>query len=349
MDPIRVLITGVGGGGNGEQLLKALRLSDLPYHIVGADITPLSKGLFAADEKVILPPATEPNYIDELIKACRLHQIDALFTGSEPELKAVSRVQDEIRAMGIFLPINPQQVIETCLDKSKTMTFLDEHNFGYPASLTIRSQEDLARVTKFPAVLKPSIGGGGSANTFIAQDRDELTLFGVWMLRIYSEFLVQEYVGTPEDEYTVGVLCDMEGVLINSIAVRKNILSALSNRLKIRSRSTGEILALSSGITQGSIGRYPEVTGQCEQIALALGCRSAVNIQLRLVNGLVRVFEINPRYSGTSSFRAMVGYNEPDIMIRKYLLNETITPHFPYKEGTILRGLDEIFIERNKK
>ena len=168
------------------------------------------------------------------------------------------------------------------------------------------------------------------------------------MLRIYSEFLVQEYVGTPEAEYTVGVLCDMEGKLINSIAVKKNILSALSNRLKIRSRINGELLALSNGITQGEIGRYPEVTSQCEQIALALGCRSAINIQLRFVEGKVVVFEINPRYSGTSSFRAMVGYNEPDIMIRKYLLNEPVETHFAYKQGVILRGLDEVFIERTE-
>jgi carbamoyl-phosphate synthase large subunit len=69
---------------------------------------------------------------------------------------------------------------------------------------------------------------------------------------------------------------------------------------------------------------------------------------LRFVNGKVVVFEINPRYSGTSSFRAMVGYNEPDILIRKYLLNEPIEPHFDYKEGVILRGLDEVFIERTK-
>jgi len=41
----------------------------------------------------------------------------------------------------------------------------------------------------------------------------------------------------------------------------------------------------------------------------------------------------------------MGGYNEPDIMIRKYLLHETIEPHFPYKEGYIMRGLDETFVE----
>ena len=38
-DKIRVMVTGVGGGGNGEQLLKALKLAETPYHLIGADIT----------------------------------------------------------------------------------------------------------------------------------------------------------------------------------------------------------------------------------------------------------------------------------------------------------------------
>jgi carbamoyl-phosphate synthase large subunit len=225
------------------------------------------------------------------------------------------------------------------------MAFLKDNGFYFPATQTIRSRDDLDLVDTFPVVLKPSVGGGGSANCFIAQDADELRLFGIWMLNIYSEFIVQQYVGSADCEYTVGVLCDMDGGLINSIAVKKNILSALSNRLKIRSRYSGELLALSNGITQGEIGRFPEISAQCEKIALRLGTRSAINIQLRFVDGKAYVFEINPRYSGTSSFRAMVGYNEPDILIRKHLLGETIQPHFPYREGTILRGLDEYFIE----
>ncbi len=346
MDKIRVMVTGVGGGGNGEQLLKALKLAETPYHLIGADITPLSKGLYMADERVILPPAVDPDYISVLMDTCKKNHIQVLFTGSEPELKRISEFQDEIRAEGIFLPMNPKSVIDLCLDKSKTMSFLKENGFYFPQTWAIRNPEDLQSVDVFPLVLKPSVGGGGSANSFIAQDKKELELFGYWMLNIYSEFIVQQYIGDADSEYTVGVLCDMEGNLINSIAVKRNILSALSNRLKIRSRYTGEVLVLSNGITQGEIGRFPEVTSQCEEIALKLGTRSAINIQLRFVDGKAYVFEINPRYSGTSSFRAMVGYNEPDLMIRKYLLNEEIEPHFAYKEGTILRGLDEIFLEK---
>ncbi len=81
-----------------------------------------------------------------------------------------------------------------------------------------------------------------------------------------------------------------------------------------------------------------------QRIAAALGVQSAVNIQCRLVNGEIYVFEINPRFSGTTSLRAMIGYNEPDVLIRHHVLGEDIEPDFAYAEGTILRGLCETYV-----
>jgi carbamoyl-phosphate synthase large subunit len=51
--------------------------------------------------------------------------------------------------------------------------------------------------------------------------------------------------------------------------------------------------------------------------------RGPANIQCRLVGDEVKVFEVHPRFSGTTSIRAMVGFNEPDILIRNYLFNES--------------------------
>jgi carbamoyl-phosphate synthase large subunit len=208
---------------------------------------------------------------------------------------------------------------------------------------------DLHEFDKFPAVLKPSVGSGGSANTFLAQNQDDLLCFGRHLLSIYSEFVIQEYIGTTDSEYTVGVLVSMDGELLNSIAVKRSILSSLSNRLKVQNRTQnkklGNILALSSGISQGEIGRFPEVTQCCEEIATALGARGPLNIQCRWIEGKVYVFEINPRFSGTTSLRAMVGYNEPDILIRKHICHEHIQPHFRYGSGVILRGLSEALLD----
>ncbi|MFX0197887.1 MAG: ATP-grasp domain-containing protein [Candidatus Hodarchaeota archaeon] len=349
MNSVNVFVTGVGGGAHGEQILKALRMAKTDYTIIGGDISPYSKGLFEVHHGYILPPATDPDYIGSILKVCKRHNISALFHGSEPELKAMSANREVLEGHGIFVPINPPHVIETCMDKVKLFDFLNKGGFNFIDFRKVLSLEDLEHFNVLPAVLKPSVRSGGSANTFLAQNKQELLCFGRYLLSIYSEFIIQEYVGNPDCEYTVGVLVSMDGELLNSIAVKRNILSSLSNRLKVENRTQnkrlGDILALSSGISQGEIGPFPEVTKPCEEVALALGARGPLNIQCRLVDGKVYIFEINPRFSGTTSLRAMVGFNEPDLLIRKHVLNEKIDPHFKYGSGIILRGLSEILLD----
>lgn len=345
---MNVLVTGIGGGGHGEQILKALKMSSLPLNIIGADMTTISRGLQEVDKSFLLPPANHEDYIDVLLEKCLEHEIKILFHGSEPELKKMSQNRDRIKEAGILLPINDDRVIEMCMDKFQTIEFLEKNGFSFPKTYNISSLDDCRGINSYPLVLKPSVGGGGSANTYIIQSKEELLFFCKQMLKQYPVFIAQEYVGTPEDEYTVGVLSDMDGEIVNSIAVHRMISGSLGCRFKLPNqtdrRELGPQLVISSGISQGRIGKYAEVTKQCEQIASAIGSRGPLNIQCRLVNGKVYIFEINPRYSGTTSFRAMVGFNEPELMIRKHFMNQKIDRNFPFKEGYILRGLDECFI-----
>ncbi|MBW2107101.1 MAG: ATP-grasp domain-containing protein [Deltaproteobacteria bacterium] len=346
---IAVMVTGIGGGGHGEQILKALRMSPTSYEIVGCDMSPLSKGLMEVDHAYVVPPASDSAYVPRLLDICGKHHVKAVFHGSEAELVVMSRERDRFRKAGILLPINPKRVIDLCMDKWETAKFLVQNGFNCPKTVRVVSRDDLKEIEFLPAVLKPSTGTGGSFNTFLAQTRRELLLLGEYLLNYQNNFIVQQYMGRHDAEYTVGVLLSMEGQLINSIAVKRNLDASLSVRMKVRNltgdSSLGSILAISSGISQGEIKRFPEVTSFCEKIAVRLGCRGAVNFQCRLVDKTPYVFEINPRFSGTTSLRAMVGYNEPDILIRMHVLGENPKRWFHYRDGVILRGLQESFVE----
>jgi carbamoyl-phosphate synthase large subunit len=342
------MITGLGGGGHGEQIFKALRIASTPYEIIGGDMSAFSKGLYEADYAYILPPASDPIYLNALLAVCKKHHVRVLFHGSEPELRVMSEKRAIIEDAGIFLPINSQRVIDLCLDKARTMSWLRENGFDCPTTVEVSKVTDLEGFDSLPAVLKPSIGGGGSANTFLAQSREDLIALAKHLLSFQPSLVVQEYVGTPESEYTVGVLTDMDGNLLNSIAVKRTITSGLSNKIKVLNHTgndkLGQVLAISSGISQGEIGPFPEVTRPCEKIALVMGSRGPLNIQCRFVDGKLYPFEINPRFSGTTSLRAMVGYNEPDILVRIHVLGEKIKPRFPYRSGYITRGLVETLV-----
>lgn len=349
---INVLVTGVGGGGVGEQIMKCLRLSTLDINIIGCDMSKSSMGLKEADKGYIVPPASSVDYIDCVLGICKKNDIKMIFHGSEPELLKFSKNRSVFENENIIIPLNSEKVIDICMDKNATMDFLRDNKLGnFQRYWEISSINDIDKVNIYPVVLKPSVGGGGSANTFISQDKEELYLFSRYLLGIYDKFLVQEYVGNPHSEYTVGVYCSRQGKYINSIAVKKSILSGLSNKVKIKNRTgreeLGELLAISSGVSQGEIGRFPEVTVVSSKIATQLGSTAALNIQCRIHQGKVYVFEINPRISGTSSLRAIAGYNEPDMLIRERLLGEELKVDFPYREGMITRGLCEKFISND--
>ena len=349
---LTVLITAIGGSGHGEQILKALRTApDGKYFIVGADASHRCPQFEMVDLALTLPRADDPQYIDAVLAVCRRFDVAAVLPGCEPELVAISRTRKRFQETGIFVPINPAAVIDTCMDKAETAVCLSRHGFSVPRSTVIESRADASAIDFFPVVVKP-VRGGGSRDCFIAQGRSELEMFSEYLQGSGSRVVVQEYVGTPESEFTVGVLHDMDGNFVNSIALRRSLNGALNTRSVVRNRTgrddLGEWLVISSGVSHGYIDRFPEVTEPCERMARALGARGPINVQCRLVAGDVKVFEINPRFSGTTSIRAMVGYNEPDILLGHHLLGEPVQPRFEYGRGWVIRSLTETVLPEKR-
>lgn len=349
---VAVLITAIGGGGYGGQILKALRLAPAGrYTIVGADASSTCPQFSLVDYASQLPRADSHDYFDVLFQLCDRYDVRAVFPGCEAELTRMSDARHLFEERGILLAVSSKDFIDTCLDKERTNARLIELGYAPPRYLKVTDRKVLEAIDWFPVVVKPSLGGGGSANCFIAQNQKELMALCDYLgfENIAGSFLVQEYVGTPEEEYTVGILHDLDGNYINSIAIRRVMSGQLNIRSSVANRTgrseLGPKLVISSGVSQGYIGRFPEVTAQCREIAQAMGALGAVNIQCRLVEGAVRVFEINPRFSGTTSLRAMMGYNEPDALVCKHLLHLPVDQDFAYDEGLIMRGLCEYKVD----
>jgi len=341
-----VLVTGVGGGGVGEQIIKSLRLLQGKYIVYGTDIVEKSSARGLVDEIFQVPRANEEHYMDRVLQICRDYKIQVLLYGSEAELLVLSRNRGIFEEMGIFLPLNPQSVIELCMNKMALNNWLGANGFDVPKSHIIERADDLARIDYFPLVLKPYANSGGSANVYIAQDRDELKALAGLMLVNGLLVMTQEYVGTPEEEYTVGILLDENGAYVNGITVHRQIIGSLGGRLSVPNRTNnrmlGERLAISSGISQGEVGKEPNVIAECKRIATTLGATYSINIQCRVQNNKVYVFEINPRFSGTTSLRSLMGFNEVEQIIDAHLSRIPMQTDFPFRHGQVLRRLEEI-------
>ena len=109
----RILITGIGGGGVGLQIFKALQLTDR-YKIFGADASTLSIGLYlnGFEKTYILPLANNQKYIKKLLAIAKKENIGIISPGSEAELNLISKNRDKFQSEGILVTINESEIIE---------------------------------------------------------------------------------------------------------------------------------------------------------------------------------------------------------------------------------------------
>jgi carbamoyl-phosphate synthase large subunit len=343
MDEItNVLITGTGGGGTGRELMKAFKLAPHNYHIIATDISPTSYGLYETKSKYLIPSATSENYLEKLLKICKLENAQAIVSGSEPELRKISQNREFFEKEGISVLLNPWSVVEKCTDKFELMNFLNSNGFGYPNYFLYEKENDLKKISTYPVIIKPRIGGG-SQNVFLALDLEEVKFFTKYLQKYGMEPLVQDYVGNSEEEYTIGVLYADNGKLLTSIAMKRMLGSGLSTRQTIIDPNNGKKYVVSSGISQGLIDNFKEIRNCAEKIVKLLNANGPVNIQCRKTEEGIIPFEINPRFSGTTGPRSLVGYNEPDIFCRYKLFGE-IPEKTTYQFGFVVRELVEKYI-----
>src|SRR5258708_16778320 len=109
MTDVTVLVTGVGGAAVGNQVLKALRLAERKYRLVAADANQENLRLAQGELAYVLPPASDPRYLDQIVEICRMEHVDAVVPGSAPEFKWSFRFPDNSLVLGIFFITPPPQ------------------------------------------------------------------------------------------------------------------------------------------------------------------------------------------------------------------------------------------------
>lgn len=315
----KVLVTGVGGGSVGHQILKALLLLAGKYDIVVADADRFAFGLYEVENRYCLPFASDLDYMPSLLGVIQQEGIDVLLPGTEAETAVISHHVDAIREAGCVALVHPPEIIELWQNKWSAYNWLTQHDLETARTVRANHWQLLVSEVGFPIIGKPSEKSGGSKNVSILKNEKEVEEYLDESTRLVDDVIFQAYEGSSDGEYTVGVLTSKDGDLIDSIVIHRKLtgLSLGSQRV-----IGGREYTLSTGYSQGFIVEHPLIQQTCERLVQEIGTRGATNIQCRLVGDRVVVFEVHPRFSGTTSIRALAGYNEPDVWIRNVLNGE---------------------------
>lgn len=327
MEPITVVVTGVGAP-IGVGIIKSLRASPLSIRIVGVDSEPLAQGLFRVDRSHLIPSARQnpEAYFEALISVCQLEKADILFSGWEGELPMLSQRKAEFeQRTETLLPFSSDATLKS-LDKWLTVKVLSAFNVPVPDTVLPADQEqlgDFRRNHAYPYIIKPRRSSGGKGLVLVHNDR-ELAFFSDYI----PDPVIQEQLLPDDQEYTVGVMLQKDGKSGGTLALKRSLSGGLSYRMESTQNEDACNVAL--------------------QAAQAMGVLGAVNVQMRLTATGFKVFEINPRFSSATCVRANFGFNEPELVIRHFVLGEEIIPPIA-QQGICLRYWEEIYLPMEAK
>jgi len=314
---IKILLTGAGAL-LGQGIIKSLRMSSLDCEIIGADPHPLAAGLYRSDKACLLPMADSPNFLGELLRIARSECVDAVLVGTDVELGILAAHRAEIEAeVGAKVLVSSPEVIAIANDKWKTYLFLKEHGFPYPESCLASDLEDFLSRVPFPLVVKPRVGARSVGKTLVA-NRKQLE----WALETLENPIIQECLLPESEEYTVGTLV-FDGKCLAVVPMKRELRDGNTFR--------------------AYVDDYPAIVEAIQPIATALNPYGPANFQLRYTKNGATVFEINGRFSGTTPFRAVMGFNEVEAALRHILFGQTIPPP-RCRKGIVLRYLNEMVI-----
>jgi carbamoyl-phosphate synthase large subunit len=317
----RVLITGIGGN-VGQGVFKALRAGRNSYHIVGIDMEPLSAGFSLVDRYYQTPRTTDPAFGPTLAAIARAEQLQAIYVCSPTELESFAVNQEQWESeLGLSIFVNPPDVIRIGSDKLATAEFLRKSGFAYPETVLSSDTDGVERLIAqygLPLIAKPR-SGFSSRNVFVVNSREEIAAAAT----LVPDLVVQRYLPDEKSEYTAATLSGADKKVRALVILRRDLLQGTTYRTEL--------------IEDANLDR------QVIRIVEALGAVGACNLQFRMIDETAFVFEINPRFSGTSGIRFLYGFNDCEMIFD--LLHLKLEVEQPaLQKAVVLRYWNEVCI-----
>lgn len=337
-----ILVTGTGGRSVGSGIIHTLLYSTEEvrkrWRVIATDANPFSWGLYKADYGELLPYASDPGYIDKLTRLVDKYEIDCIIPGTQVEGEYL--VNNLEKFPRTIILANRKELYPYMMDKYFMINELRRLGINYIETVKLNDWKYIVDKYGFPIVIKPTKETGGSKGLFIICDLKQLEQI-LHSINKKSNQCVQPYIGSSEDEYTVGVLTDKNGDLIDSIIMKRKLIGlSLLDTKKIKDKS----YSISTGYSQGFIVKDEKIREFCENLAIKINSIGPLNIQLRIENDKIFVFEIHPRFSGTTPIRADVGFNEVDILLRNFIYNEKFSRiNYQYNVAAI-RAFEHVIV-----
>ena len=319
---------GVTGTGSliGQAIIKSIKNSNESnnFKIIGFDYFYNTVGSFLCEinhklSDVYLYPDLEDTWLKEILFHINKDSIEIMFIGVDFELELFAKHKSLIEKNSkCKIMISSLETIKIGNDKYLTYKFLKKNNLNHPVT-NLPEDINFSKID-YPVIVKPRVGAR-SRGVYKVDTKEEL----LNKIKNIENPIIQEYIGDESSEYTCGIVY-LDGELKASISLKRTLKEGNTFISEYRKK-------------------YDKIIKKyIADIANNLKPYGSCNLQLRIdKNGIPKLFEINPRHSGTTYMRSLFGYNEVLYIINYILRSEEIK--MVLKEGRSIRFFDEKLIE----
>ena len=316
MKKYNILVSGASGI-VGYGILRSLK--NFNCYLIGTTIYETSPANCFSDIVLTPPLTSDENYIPWLLETINEYKIDMIIPAIEADMNCWNRNRELLEKTGVKVLLNNAELINLCLDKWNFYKKLEENNFKY--RIESSTEPDFNRF-KLPFLLKPRCGFGSKGIVKV----EDFETFEKHKSEIGKNLMIQEFVGTADEEYTASGFFDKENRLKAFLAMRR----------KLSKQGFTEIAEV---VEEPEL---KEIISELSQIFKPVG---ATNFQFRKHNGSWKLLEINPRISSSTSLKTAFGYNECKMSVDYFLNNKKIEQPVIRKGRAIRYTEDFIFYD----
>ncbi len=315
-----VLVSGASGI-IGYGILRSLRISGKGLQLIGTTIfeDSVAEGFCDIFEKA--PLTGNEEYLPWLIETIKKHSVDMIIPGIDADMYLWAENIEELKKTGTEVLLNKLDLISLCKDKWEFYNFLIKYKSPYsiPSSLS-KSFWEVSEKFGMPLLLKPRNGFGSKG---IVRVYDEET-FLKHQDKIGETLIVQPLIGDDSEEYTTSAFCDGKGGFFAFMTLKRKLSK--------------------DGYTEkAEVANLENIENVLKNLCEIFKPIGPTNFQFRIQNGILKLLEINPRVSSSTSIRSKFGYNESKMAIEYFLEKENIKQPV-IKYGKAVRYIEDLII-----
>lgn len=235
-----------------------------------------------------VPRTDAPDYLDQLLALLRKHHVDVAIPGIDADMYKWTDHLADIQSTGAKVVINSPELISRCSDKWKFYQRQLELKLPYAIPSYLEMDFDfLKEKCGLPFLLKPRRGFGSKGIAVVATTEQ----FAGIDPATKATLMGQPIIGRDDEEFTVSAFCDGRGGYSAIMALRRRL-----------SRE---------GFTEkAEVADAADFSEAVRDLCQAFSPVGPTNFQFRRTDHGLKLLEINPRISSSTSIRAAFGYNE---------------------------------------